>query len=66
MISLLFLFLLLIAGGLILSIEVANLDTSEWTFTGATFLSSLLDYFPLVYGTIACLILSVGIWETKK
>lgn len=66
MISLVFLFILLIAGGLVLNIEVANLDTSSWTFTGASFLISLVNYFPLVYGSITTLILALGIWEVKK
>ena len=44
-----FLVTLFIAGALILIPEVNALDTSAWSFSGSSFLASIISNFPLVY-----------------
>lgn len=58
-----FLVLSLIIGGLILQIDIVEIDTSSWNFTGSNFAVGLTEWLGLIFiavGFIAILLKGKG------
>lgn len=57
--ALVLLALSLIIGGLILQINIADLNTTAWNFTGASFLSALTEWLGALLMIIGCGVLVI-------